>query len=78
MATGRYGNSIYSVIYAKSQFGPAGSGQVAQIAAAGPKATCISAAQAALSGVNYVGPATHFRNVNSGYSGIVIGSHVFW
>ena len=78
LATGRYGNSIYSVIYAKSQFGPAGNGQVAQIAAAGPKATCINAAQAALSGVNYVGPATHFRNIKSGNQGIVIGAHVFW
>lgn len=78
LATGRYGNSIFSVIYAKSQFGPAGSGQVAQIAAAGPKATCMAAAQAALNGENYVGTATHFRNIKSGYTGIVIGAHVFW
>ena len=78
LATGRYGNSIFSVIYAKSQFGPAGSGQVAQIAAAGPKATCMAAAQAALNGENYVGAATHFRNIKSGYTGIVIGAHVFW
>lgn len=78
LITGRYGNSIYSVIYAKSQFGPAGTGQVAQIAAAGPKATCMQAAQDALNGVNYVGTATHFRNIKSGYTGIVIGAHVFW
>ena len=78
LATGKYGSSIYSVIYAKSQFGPAGSGQVAKIAAAGPKAICLQAAQDALNGVNYVGTATHFRNVNSGYQGIVIGAHVFW
>ena len=78
LATGRYGNSLYSVIYAKSQFGPAGSGQVAQIIANGPKATCVAAAQAALSGTNYVGTATHFRNVKSGNQGIVIGAHVFW
>lgn len=78
LATGKYGSSIYSVIYAKSQFGPAGSGQVAQIAAKGPKASCMQAAQAAMSGVNYIGPATHFRNVNSGNQGIVIGAHVFW
>lgn len=78
LATGRYGNSIYSVIYAKSQFGPAGNGQVAQIAANGPKATCLAAAQAAMSGTNYIGTATHFRNVKSGNPGIVIGAHVFW
>lgn len=78
LATGKYGSSIYSVIYAKSQFGPAGSGQVAQIAAAGPKASCLQAAQDALNGVNYIGTATHFRNVRSGNPGIVIGAHVFW
>ncbi len=78
LKSGRYGNSISSVIYAKSQFGPAGSGQVAQIAAAGPKASCLQAAQDAINGVSYIGGATHFRNVRSGYTGIVIGSHVFW
>ena len=78
LKSGRYGNSISSVIYAKSQFGPAGSGQVAQIAAAGPKASCLQAAQDAINGVSYIGGATHFRNVKSGYTGVVIGSHVFW
>ena len=78
LRSGRYGSSVSSVIYAKGQFGPAGSGQVAQIAAAGPKASCLAAAQDALNGVSYIGGATHFRNVRSGYTGIVIGSHVFW
>ena len=78
LKSGRYGSDISSVIYAKGQFGPAGSGQVAQIAAAGPKASCLAAAQDALNGVSYIGGATHFRNINSGYPGIVIGSHVFW
>jgi len=75
---GRYGSSIYSVIYAKGQFGPAGSGAVAQVYAAGPKASCMQAAQDAINGVSYIGAATHFRNIRSGYTGIVIGSHVFW
>lgn len=78
LKTGRYGGSIASVIYAKGQFGPAGSGMVAQIANAGPKASCLQAAQEAMSGVSYIGGATHFRNVRSGYPGVVIGSHVFW
>ena len=78
LKSGRYGSSISSVIYAKSQFGPAGSGQVAQIAAAGPKASCLQAAQDAINGVSYIGGATHFRNVKSGMPGVVIGSHVFW
>ena len=78
LKSGRYGTSISSVIYAKGQFGPAGSGQVAQIAASGPKASCLAAAQDAMNGTSYIGSATHFRNANSGYPGIVIGSHVFW
>ena len=78
LRTGKYGPSIYNVIYAKGQFGPASSGLVAQIYAKGPKASCIQAATDAMNGVSYIGTATHFRNVKSGYSGIVIGSHVFW
>lgn len=78
LRTGRFGNSLYSVIYAKSQFSPAGSGKVAQVCAQGPKAVCVQAAQAALSGQNYVGTATRFRPVSSGYQGQVIGNHVFW
>ena len=78
LRSGRYGDSMYSVIYAKSQFSPAGTGQVAQVYAAGPKSTCVMAAQEAMSGTSYVGNATKFRNVRSGYQGIVIGNHVFW
>lgn len=78
LRSGRYGNSIYSVIYAKSQFGPAGTGMVAQVYAAGPKSQCVMAAQEAMSGTSYIGNATKFRNVRSGYTGIVIGNHVFW
>ena len=78
LRTGRFGNSLYSVIYAKGQFSPAGSGKVAQICAQGPKASCVAAAQAALSGASPVGAATRFRPVSSGYQGMVIGNHVFW
>ena len=78
LRSGRYGNNIYSVIYAKGQFGPAGSGKVAAVYAQGPKAICIQAAQEALAGSSLVGTATHFRSVNSGYAGIVLGNHVFW
>lgn len=77
LKTGRY-NSIYSVIYAKSQFGPAGSGAVARVYEQGPKQSCLLAAQDAINGVSYIGAATHFRNIRSGYPGIVIGDHVFW
>ena len=78
LRTGKYGTSIYSVIYAKGQFGPASSGMVAKVYAQGPKATCIAAAQEAMNGTSYIGAATKFRNVRSGYPGIIIGNHVFW
>ncbi|MDO4188388.1 MAG: SH3 domain-containing protein [Lachnospiraceae bacterium] len=78
LRTGKYGPSLYNVIYAKGQFGPAGSGQVAKIYAQGPKPQCVQAAQEAMSGVSYIGTATHFRNVKSGMPGIAIGNHVFW
>lgn len=76
-AKGRYG-SIFNAVYAPGQFGPAGSGKVAAVVAMGPNPTCIQAAQDAINGVSNVGGATHFRNIRSGYAGIVIGNHVFW
>ena len=76
--SGAYGGSISSVIYAPGQFTPAGSGAVARVAAAGPSATAIAAAQAALNGENYIGGCTQFRNIACGHPGTVIGAHVFW
>lgn len=78
LRAGRYGATLYDVIYAPNQFTPAGTGQVANVLAAGPKASCIQAATEALSGVSTVGSCTSFRPVKSGRTGIVIGNHVFW
>lgn len=75
--SGAYGGSVYSVIYAPSQFGPAGTGQVAAVAASGPSASCIQAAQEALNGVSNIGGCTCFHR-NDGRAGIVIGNHVFY
>ncbi|MBR5510317.1 MAG: cell wall hydrolase [Lachnospiraceae bacterium] len=76
--SGAYPNTIQGVISAPGQFGPAATGKVASIMAAGPKASCMQAAQDAINGATTVGTATRFRNVNSGHAGIVIGNHVFW
>ncbi|MCR5641212.1 MAG: SH3 domain-containing protein [Lachnospiraceae bacterium] len=73
-----YASSISGVIYAPGQFSPAGSGRVDQILAQGPKASCIQAAQEALSGVDNTGGATSFRPVRSGRPGLVIANQVFW
>lgn len=76
--SGSYPGSIYGVITAPGQFPPATNGTLTNVLARGIKSDCIQAAQTAMSGVNYIGSATHFRSVSSGYTGTVIGNHVFW
>lgn len=76
--SGGYPNSIYNVIYQPGQFGPALSGKVAQIVLKGPTSANKDAAAAALGGLNYIGGCTHFKSVNSGVPGTVIGAHVFY
>lgn len=76
--SGAYPNTIRDVILASGQFTPVSSGQVANRIATGDiKASCIQAAQEAISGVSNVGTATRFRRAGS-REGIVIGNHVFW
>lgn len=76
--SGSYPSSIYGVITAPGQFPPATNGTLTGVMARGISSDCIKAAQTAMSGVNYVGSAKHFRSVSSGYTGTVIGNHVFW
>lgn len=76
--SGSYPSTIYDVIYQPSQFPPAAAGSVASIAASGPKASCLQAAQEALNGTDNTGGATHFRRASSGHAGVVIGNHVFY
>lgn len=76
--SGAYPNSIHGVIYASGQFTPALNGKVnALYESGGIKASCIQAAEEAISGVSNVGDFTHFRR-NNGREGIVIGNHVFY
>ena len=74
---GGYSGSIMGVITAPGQFPPATNGSVAAVVARGPKASCMQAAQAAVSGQTNVGTATRFARAGS-RPGIVIGAHVFW
>lgn len=76
--SGGYPSSISGVIYQSGQFPPAGRGSVANIAANGPKASCIQAAQEALNGVDNTGGAHCFARASSGHAGVVIGNHVFY
>lgn len=73
-----YPNTIHGVIYASGQFTPAMNGKVNRVYESGKiYASCIKAAEEALSGVSNVGDLTHFRRVN-GREGLVIGNHVFY
>ena len=86
----RYGNTISSVVYARSQFtGVADSSgkpssKFAARLASGPRSTdCVKAAMQALSGVNNVGNYTSFlTTATANYSAysdyIVIGDHCFY
>ena len=76
--SGAYPGSIYGVIYESGQFTPAGRGSVASVAANGPKASCVQAAQEAINGADNTGGAVRFRGASSGQPGVVIGNHVFW
>ena len=78
MRSGGYPGSVQGVVYQGGQFTPAGSGMVAAVAASGPKASCMQAAAAALSGYDNTGGALSFRPVSSGRGGVVIGNHVFF
>ncbi len=73
-----YASSISGVIYQPYQFGPASSGRLASAIASGSAtASCIQAAQEALSGVSPIGNCKNFHR-NRGDAGIVIGNHVFF
>ena len=76
--SGAYPDSIHGVIYASGQFTPAMSGKVNRVYESGKiSASCIQAAEDALSGTSNVGDLTHFRR-NNGREGLVIGNHVFY
>lgn len=73
-----YPDTIHGVIYASGQFTPAMSGKVNRVYESGKiYASCVKAAEEALSGVSNVGDMTHFRR-NNGRDGLVIGNHVFY
>lgn len=77
--SGAYPDSIHAVIYASGQFTPALNGKVnARYESGNISASCLQAAQEAISGVSNIGDCTHFRRNNGTREGIVIGNHVFY
>lgn len=77
--SGRYGGTIADVIYAPGQFGVVSNGTILRYMGS-PKASCVQAAQEAISGYTNIGGYTHFKNARSSVSKdhIVIGNHVFY
>jgi hypothetical protein len=73
-----YPNDIKSVIYQKSQFGPASSGKLARRLASGVSSEAKKAAQAALNGSDPTNGGMYFKLASSGKSGVVIGPVVFY
>lgn len=72
-----YPNTIAGVIYAPSQFSPAVTGRVEELAVQGVPDSCLQAARAAMNGESPVGGALNFRRAGQ-HQGQVIADHVFW
>lgn len=73
-----YPNSLSEVIYQKGQFGPASSGKLARALKNGASKSARKAAKAALNGSDNTDGAKSFRDQSSKYSGMLIGSMVFF
>jgi spore germination cell wall hydrolase CwlJ-like protein len=75
----RYPDTVYGVIYQKSQFSPASSGRL-DLALAQNLATasCYQAADEAMAGNTNVGNCVYFRTPVPGLNGMQIGNHIFY
>lgn len=79
LLSSKYPDTVYDVIYQKSQFSPAGSGRLAlALARNSATASCYQAADEAMSGVTNVGNCMYFRTPIPGLDGIRIGNHIFY
>ncbi len=77
--SGRYPNTMIGVLSQPYQFSPWGYPKYQKALQNGVPSECTRAAQVAMSGSeNYIGDLLHFRTASSGYTGIVIGGHVFY
>lgn len=81
--SGRWGNSITSVIYASGQFPGASNGKLDRILAKGPSQTALRAVNDAMSGVNNVGDYLFFNSASwvntDNYSQyVIIGGNCFY
>lgn len=83
LLSGKWGSSLYSVIYAPNQFPGAASGLLARYMNEGPNAESVRAASEALNGVNNIGNylsfcSTRVANYGAYSSYTIIGNHCFY
>ncbi len=83
LLSGKWGNSIYSVVYAPGQFSGAGSGLLQRYLNQGPSSSCVNAVADALAGNNNIGSYMFFcTNRVANYSSYsrytIIGDHCFY
>lgn len=75
----RYPNTMLGVLSQPYQFSPWGNPKYINALKNGVNSTCMQAAEVAMNGTeNYIGDLLHFRTASSGYTGIIIGGHVFY
>lgn len=75
----RYPDTVYGVIYQKSQFSPASSGRLDLALAQNlASASCYQAADEAMAGTTNVGNCVYFRTPVPGLNGTQIGNHIFY
>lgn len=75
----RYPNTMLGVLSQPYQFSPWDGPKYRQVLQNGVTGDCRRAAEVAMSGSeNYIGDLLHFRTYKPGWSGIIIGTHVFY
>ena len=79
IASSRYPDTMLGVLSQAYQFSPWGTEKYKSALVNGVDAECWAAAEAAYYGTeDYVDGLLHFRTASSGYSGLIIGNHVFY
>lgn len=76
--SGSFPNSVLGVIYQSGQFTPVSSGRFAVVLGRGASSSCVSAAQAAMSGNSNIGSMLYFRTAGGDSNGTVIGNMLFY
>jgi len=82
LRSGRWGNTLTSVVYADGQFTPAANGKLAAVMKSSPGASAMKAARSAMEGNNNIPGYLFFQSAYAGTTGVsdykIIGNHVFY